>query len=156
MEFEQIYNSYWAKIYRLCLGYLGNETAAQDLAQETFITVWQKLPEFRQEASINTWIFRIATNKCLRHIKSDKSKFNTEIPVHLSEEKSSNEEKNLQLLQKFIAELPELDRLIISLELENINQAEIATIVGISESNTRVRIHRIKEKLKTKFENHGK
>lgn len=156
MEFEQIYNSYWPKIYRLCIGYLGNEAAAQDLAQETFITVWEKLPQFRQEASINTWIFRIATNKCLRHIRSNKSQFNAKLPVYLTEEKSSNEENKLQLLQKFIAELPEIDRLIISLELENINQAEIASIVGISDSNTRVRIHRIKEKLKQKFESHGK
>lgn len=156
MEFTEIYNTYWQKIYRLCLGYLGNEAQAQDVAQESFITVWQKLPEFRKEANIGTWIFRIASNKCLRSIKKDPNKFNNPLPKNLSEEKQSDIEQQVKLLHQFIAELPEIDRLIISLELEQLNQAEIASIVGLSETNTRVRIHRIKEKLKQKFDNHGK
>jgi RNA polymerase sigma-70 factor (ECF subfamily) len=47
--------------------------------------------------------------------------------------------------------LPESDRLIISLELEDVNQNEIASILGLSEANVRVKIHRIKEKLSEKF-----
>lgn len=156
MEFTEIYNTYWPKIFRLCLGYLGDEDQAKDVAQETFITVWEKLPEFRKEAHIGTWIFRIASNKCLRSIKKDQNKFNNPLPIHLAEEKQGDTELQVQLLHQFIAELPEIDRLIISLELEQVNQVEIASIVGLSETNTRVRIHRIKEKLKQKFDNHGK
>ncbi|MEO6630475.1 MAG: sigma-70 region 4 domain-containing protein, partial [Mucilaginibacter sp.] len=56
-----------------------------------------------------------------------------------------------RLLYKCIAELPETDRIIISLELEDVKQAEIANITGLSESNVRVKIFRIKEKLTQKF-----
>jgi RNA polymerase sigma-70 factor (ECF subfamily) len=52
--------------------------------------------------------------------------------------------------------LKEIDRIIISLELEDMKQADIATIVGISESNVRVKIHRIKEKLTEKFKRYDR
>lgn len=55
-------------------------------------------------------------------------------------------------MAKSISELPEIERIIISLELEELKQKEIAKIVGLSEGNTRLRIHRIKEKLTKKFQ----
>jgi RNA polymerase sigma-70 factor (ECF subfamily) len=64
--FEVIYKTYWDKIFRLCMGYVNDYDLAQDLAQETFILVWQKLESFRNESSIGTWIFRIVTKHCLR------------------------------------------------------------------------------------------
>jgi len=63
-------------------------------------------------------------------------------------------ENNIRLLYRFISELAETDRVIISLELEDLKQAEIASIVGFSETNVRVRVHRIKEKLSQKFKDH--
>lgn len=62
--FEEVYKNYWQKIYRLCMGYVNDQDLAQDLAQEVFIIVYKKLPDFRNEAKIGTWIFRIATNIC--------------------------------------------------------------------------------------------
>jgi RNA polymerase sigma-70 factor (ECF subfamily) len=155
MEFEVIYKTYWDKIFRLCMGYVNDYDLAQDLAQETFILVWQKLESFRNESSIGTWIFRIATNNCLRQIEKEKRFPKTELPVHISQEKSVSIEPQIQFLYKCIAALPEIDRIIISLELEDVKQAEIATIVGLSEANIRVKIHRIKEKLTQKFKQNG-
>ena len=66
MNFETIYKTYWQKVFRLCMGYANDRDAAEDLAQETFIKVWKQLPKFRNESSIGTRIFRIATNTCLR------------------------------------------------------------------------------------------
>lgn len=151
MQFEEIYNTYWQKIFRLCMGYVNDYTLAQDLTQETFISVWQQLPKFRNESSIGTWIFRIASNNCLRQIEKQKRYIKTDLPVNISQENQESIEPQLQLLYKYISELPELDRIIISLELENIKQSEIANIVGLSEANIRVKIYRIKEKLTTKF-----
>lgn len=54
MEFEDIYRGYWNKIFRLCMGYVNDYSLAQDMAQETFIKVWQYLPTFRNEANIDT------------------------------------------------------------------------------------------------------
>ncbi|MFD1601200.1 RNA polymerase sigma factor [Flavobacterium artemisiae] len=155
MEFEEIYKTYWDRIFRLCMGFVNNHDAAQDLAQETFIIVWQKLETFRNESNIGTWIFRIASNNCLRQIEKEKRFPKSELPINLSEEKQRSIEPQIQFLYKCIADLPETDRIIISLELEEIKQAEIAKIVGLSEANVRVKIHRIKEKLTQKFKQNG-
>jgi RNA polymerase sigma-70 factor (ECF subfamily) len=156
MTFEKVYHDYWQKIFRLCMGYVNDHEWAKDIAQETFIIVWQQLPKFRGESSIGTWIFRIASNHCLRQIEKAKRFPKTELPVEMKEDHSHNMEPEIQFLYQCIAELPETDRIIISLELEEVKQAEIATIVGLSESNVRVRIHRIKEKLTQKFKSHGR
>lgn len=155
MEFEALYKIYWQKIFRLCMGYVNDYDLAQDLAQETFIIVWQKLETFRDESSIGTWIFRIASNNCLRQIEKEKRFQKAELPINITEEKHNSLEPQIQFLYKCIAELPETDRIIISLELEEVKQTEIANIVGLSEANTRVRIHRIKEKLTQKFKENG-
>ncbi|WP_431610655.1 RNA polymerase sigma factor [Chryseobacterium sp. 'Rf worker isolate 10'] len=155
MVFEEIYELYWQRIFRLCMGYVNDTELAQDLAQETFIIVWQQLPKFRNESNIGTWIFRIASNNCLRQIEKEKKFAKTDLPINLEEKKQESMEPQIQMLYQFISELPETDRIIISLELEEVKQAEIAHIVGLSESNIRVKIHRIKEKLTQKFKKNG-
>ncbi|MBL4655549.1 MAG: RNA polymerase sigma factor [Bacteroidia bacterium] len=154
MNFEEIYKSHWQKVFRLCMGYVNDQEWAQDIAQETFITVWQQLPKFRKESAIGTWVFRIASNQCLRQIEKQNRMPKSELPVEIEDITQTNIEGKVQFLYKSISELPEIDRIIISLELEDLKQAEIANIVGLSESNIRVRIHRIKEKLSQKFENY--
>jgi len=130
--------------------------AANDLAQETFIKVWKQLPKFRNEASIGTWIFRIASNTCLRHIQKENRMPKSELPLEIKDDVlETNIEKDTQLLYQYISELQEVERIIISLELEDMNQKEIAKIVGLSEGNIRVKIHRIKEKLTQKFKSNG-
>lgn len=155
MEFEAIYKQYWDKVFRLCMGFVNDYSSAQDIAQETFISVWKHLPDYRGEANIGTWIYRIATNNCLRQLQNRKRTKTTDLPVNLPEVKQHSLEPEIQLLYKFIAELPEMDRIIISLELEDIKQADIAQIVGLSEVNIRVKIHRIKERLHKKFKENG-
>jgi RNA polymerase sigma-70 factor (ECF subfamily) len=137
------------------MGYVNDYDVALDLTQETFIIVWKQLPRFRNESSIGTWIFRIASNNCLRLIEKEKRVIKTELTINLIEENQESIEPKIQMLYKYISELQETDRIIISLELEDVNQTEIANIVGLSESNVRVKIHRIKEKLKRKFKENG-
>lgn len=155
MTFDEIYKTYWQKIFRLCMGYVNDYDTAQDIAQETFIIVWQQLPKFRNESNISTWIFRIASNNCLRQVEKEKRYPKTELPLQLKAENDESAEPQIRFLYKCIAELPETDRIIISLELENIKQSEIAKIVGLSEVHIRVKIHRIKEKLTQKFKENG-
>jgi RNA polymerase sigma-70 factor (ECF subfamily) len=156
MKFETIYKTYWQKVFRLCMGYVNDIDAAKDLAQETFIKVWKQLPKFRNESSIGTWIFRIASNTCLRQIQKESKMPKSELPLEIKDEISeTNIEKDIQFLYQCISELQEVERIIISLELEDMNQKEIAEIVGLSEGNVRVKIHRIKEKLIQKFKKNG-
>ncbi|SDQ01258.1 RNA polymerase sigma-70 factor, ECF subfamily [Mucilaginibacter sp. OK268] len=151
MSFEEIYDTYYSKIFRLCMGYMNDHDWAQDVTQETFITVWQKLSQFRNESTIGTWIYRIASNHCLRQLEKQSKMPKGEMPVQLEDKPPPDTDSQVQLLYKCIAELPEIDRIIISLELEDVKQAEIANIVGLSETNIRVKVYRIKEKLSQKF-----
>ena len=154
-DFEEIYQLYAPMVYRVCIGYTNDSDQAKDLVQETFIAVWKGLSGFRNEAKISTWIFRIATNNCLRALEKAKRMPIGELPLNLPNPIEESNEEKLNLLYRCIAELNEMDRIIISLELEELPQAEIAEIVGISHGNMRIKVHRIKEKLAQKFKAHG-
>lgn len=79
----------------------------------------------------------------------------TELPVEMPAVEQEPREDRLQFLYKCISELEETERVIISLVLEGLPQSEIAEIVGLTEGNTRVKIHRIKEKIAKKFKSDG-
>ena len=151
VEFDQIYKSYWDKVFRLCMGYFNDYSLAQDLAQDIFVRVWQYLPDFKGDSSVGTWIFRIATNVCLRHTERRKSVSRTETRFDVCTEEPVDDLLRIQALYKAIAGLPPMDRLIISLYLEDMKQSEIARITGMSEANVRVRIYRIKSTLAKKL-----
>lgn len=152
MNFDEIYSTYSSKIFRICLGYFNDEDLAKDITQETFISVWEYLPKFENRSSVGTWIYKIATNKCLRQIQKEKSHTKTELPINLKYVESNFEqEEKLSKLHQYISELPELEKLIITLSLEGVPQENIAEIIGISHINVRVKFHRIKAKLTKKF-----
>jgi RNA polymerase sigma-70 factor, ECF subfamily len=151
MNFTDLYKEFWDKVFRLCMGYVNDPEWAKDIAQDTFILVWQQLPKFRQESAIGTWIFKIACNNCLRQLERNRRLPKKEWPAEIEDHIEPATDEKVNFLYQCIAALKETDRLIISMELENVRQAEIASILGLSESAIRVRIHRIKEKLTDKF-----
>lgn len=152
MTFEQVYQTYSPKVYRLCRGYVGDADWAKDLTQEVFISIWQALPAFRGDAAVSTWVFRIATNACLRQLAREQrrparptaSGDLPEVPASLPETAT---DERLAKLYYAIGTLPETDRLLIGLVLEGLPQAEIAAVLGIADGNARVRIHRVKERI---------
>lgn len=150
-KFEEIYNSNYPIVFRLCLGYTnGNHSLSKDLAQEVFIKVWEHLESFRNESSIATWIYRITVNTCLLELRKIKS-----IPIeqhlhHLEHSETSstdNIEMHLSKMHHCISKLKAENKSIILLELEGLPQKEIADIIGLSHETIRVRIHRIKNEL---------
>ncbi len=158
MEFKDVYNEYAPKIFRFCLGYINDRDKAQDLTQETFIAVWQNLKDFRGDAGIGTWIFKIASNKCLRQLDNEKRQQTVLKNIPMDQSINMNEsdrDEALKRLRNSIAQLPETDRLIIGLYLENLPQEKIAEILGISHSNIRVKIHRIKNALTEQLKEYG-
>jgi RNA polymerase sigma-70 factor, ECF subfamily len=155
MTFEEIYQQYSKKVFRVCMGFVNDYDRAKDLMQETFISVWQNLPSLRNEAHVGTWIFRIATNNCLRLIEKDKRGKKTDLDINLPQIEHDSNEGRFELLHRCIAELDETERIIISLVLEDLPQADIATIVGVSDNNIRVKIFRIREKLAKKIKDYG-
>jgi RNA polymerase sigma-70 factor (ECF subfamily) len=157
--FKEIFNKNSKKIFHLCYGYTGDQDAANDLLQETFLKVWQNLEKFRNKSLISTWIYRIAVNTCLTYLRSEKKQGKDELTDNIIENKvEEHSEKNEQiaLLYQSIAKLEENDRLIITMVLDELPYAEIAEISGISEGNLRVKIHRIKQKLTELYNHHAR
>lgn len=147
--FKSLYDVYWEKIVRLCLAYTGNYEEAKDLAQESFLKAWKHIEKFRDESAIATWIYRIAVNTCLTHLRSSKRMSSTGLTEVKEFQLSSGVEDNekIRLLYKMISQLPELERLLITLVLEEVPYHEISEILNISQGNLRVRIHRVKQSL---------
>jgi RNA polymerase sigma-70 factor (ECF subfamily) len=148
-RFETDYAAYSQHVFRLCLGYVGNAAEAEDLLQEIFVKVWQNYDQFRGDSQVGTWIYRIAVNTCLYKIRSSKSSLMQTIKDNVEDvsENYSEKEQQTQLLYKCIEQLPDSERLIITMVLEDISYPEIAKITDITEANLRVKIHRIKQKL---------
>jgi RNA polymerase sigma-70 factor (ECF subfamily) len=140
-------------VMQLCLGFVkGDQDLSKDLTQEVFIQVWNGLDRFRQDSSSKTWIYRITVNTCLNYLKKQKSQENRMAEI-LRGQETSDEIKLMETdpgkrLFEAMGKLPEIDRLITGLLLEEVLQDEIAAILGISDGNLRVKIHRIKRKLK--------
>jgi len=155
--FKEIFEKNNKRVYHLCYGYTGDSDAADDLMQETFIKVWQNLDKFRNQSQISTWIYRIAVNTCLSHLRIEKRKATDEINDNIIEtkaEETSNKQEQVDQLYKCIAQLEENERIIITMVLDEIPYQEIAEISGISEGNLRVKIHRIKNKLTEIYNRH--
>lgn len=157
LQFEGIYKNHKDKVYRLCLGFVREKELANDLFQEILIKIWRHLDSFKGESDISTWIYRIAYNTALtfsaRERKKDEKQ--TEIPENLDlsepENYSTEHELRIQLLYEAINELPELDRVIATLLLENTPYKAIAEISGISENYVAVKVNRIKAALTHKL-----
>jgi RNA polymerase sigma-70 factor (ECF subfamily) len=156
--FDELYRTYAPRVIKLCLGYTGDYAQAQDLMQETFIRVWQNLPDFKGTAKVSTWIYRITVNTCLNHLRTTKRRA-TDLLQEKHTQTLTNEtddtNEQVQLLYQCISQLAETDRLIISLLLDDVAYPEIAQIMGISDGNLRVKIHRIKQQLIILFQRHG-
>lgn len=140
-------------VLQLCLGFLkGDSDQAKDLTQEVFIQVWNNLSKFRQDATPKTWIYRITVNTCLNFLKKQKNKDQKLGEIlrdqETTEEINFTETDPSKMLFEAMAHLSEIDRLVTGLLLEDVPQEEIATILGISDGNLRVKIHRIKLRLK--------
>ncbi|WP_339001231.1 RNA polymerase sigma factor [Fusobacterium animalis] len=75
MDFDNIYEEYFDRVYYKVLSVVKNDDDAEDICQETFISVYKNLSKFREESNIYTWIYRIATNKTYDFFKKRKLEF---------------------------------------------------------------------------------
>lgn len=152
-EFKELYGNYAESIYHLCRSYVNDADIAQDLLQETFISVWKNQDKFKGESSIQTWIYRIAVNTCLGYIRNTKRKGqtvnNTTPLAEKADEYQREEEHAVNILYQAIQQLQETDRLIIGMVLQEVPYNEVAEAMSMQEGNLRVKIHRIKKQLAT-------
>jgi len=156
--FKQVLGENKDRIYRICCAYERNAIDRDDLYQEIAINIWKNLDKFEGRSAISTWIYRIAVNTSLLHIKKESKRNSTkteldENSLNIAEPPNDDREekietgKKIDMLNECINELGTLDRLIISMVLEDLSYKEIAEVTGLTVNNTGGRINRIKKEL---------
>ena len=150
--FSSLYNTYRGMVVQLCTGFLnGDKNLANDLMQEIFINTWNALPGYRGEAAYKTWIYRITVNTCLQYLRKEKGKIKVTAETfenYQADETTAAAIDNYSNLYRAIGALNSVDRLVIMMVLDELEYEEISKVIGISEVNLRVKIHRIKQRLK--------
>ena len=165
MKKEELFNKIVAensdRIRRICAYYNSNVHDQQDMCQEVLVNIWKSLDNFRGEAAVSTWIYRIAVNTSLQY--TGKAYRNMKLFVSADSLHLSNvlddadlihkkmEEDRFEILQRELNLLSVVDKALISLMLEGLSMREIAEVIGITESNVKTKIHRIKIHLKNKL-----
>jgi len=151
--FEQLLKENKHKIYRICRIYAVAPIEPQDLFQEVVFQIWKSLPTFKGKSSMETWVYRIALNVCLRSkMKLDKknqktSRFDAIHFTPVTETIDSFEEEKFKYLKECIETLNESETSIIVLYLDELSYKDIAEITGLSENHIAVKMKRIRKKL---------
>jgi len=145
------------KILRICKYYAPVSDDHKDIYQEILINIWKSLESFRGDSLESTWIYRIALNTAMgfagkefRRMRIVLDGGERNITNLMSDDDSDVKlrEDQLNKLQDNLNQLSVIDKAIMSLVLEDLTSKEIAEIIGITEPNVRVKIHRIKETLR--------
>jgi len=127
----------------------------EDLHQELLIAVWSALPAFRAEASESTFVYRVAHNYALTWVRTRRNRKRTLERFQLESPVEVRPALPVDVLYEEIRKLPEVDRVLVLLYLDEVSYREMAKVLGISESNVGVRINRVKKKLAEQFEEAG-
>ena len=158
---------YQTPVYRLCFRMVGNADDAADQTQEAFIKAWRSLESFQFKAAFSTWLYRLASNVCLDHLRSSKRSRTVPLivtcedsetltidppdPAPLPEEQAVLSEEQ-QFLQAALASLELEERRLLTLRVVNdLSYAEIAALLEIKEGTVKSRLSRARERLRKKF-----
>jgi RNA polymerase sigma-70 factor (ECF subfamily) len=160
--FATLFHAHKARIYSLCLRMTNNASEAEDLTQDAFMTVFRKLPTFRGDSALSTWLYRIAVNTVLMHFrKKTPNQVSLDEPfTNLDEAKPVRREFGTRdgrlessvarlALTRAISELPAGYRTIFLLhQVEGYEHHEIAEFLGCSVGNTKSQLHKAKLKIR--------
>ncbi len=155
----ELVRRYSSRLYRVVYRILGSPEEAEEALQETFISACDKIKTFQEKSQLGTWLYRIATNAALMRLRRLKhSHVSLDSPVETEEgdflprnladwrfdpHRAALNEELRQVLEDAIQALPETLRVVFILrELEGLSTQETARALGISESATKVRLHR--------------
>jgi len=140
LAFNQLVRKYQQKVYWHIRKMVIDHEDADDLTQEVFLKVWKNLENFRQDAQLYTWLYRIATNECLTFLSSKKRKFFlpiNDVAAELAEKIDASADisgDEIQLkLQKALLKLPDKQRLVFNMKYyDELKYEEISEILGTS------------------------
>lgn len=154
--FETIYRNYGERMKSIAFNHLGNIADAEDAVQEAFLKAHRAAGTYTGEAAFSTWLYRILVNTCYDHLRKRKRRpedllIDDEGVTFDWEAESVDDAKRLTL-RKLLNELPEQKRSVFMLfEVEGLSHAEIASILGISEGNSKWILFSTKKQLKERW-----
>lgn len=152
--FERLYETHVRRVYGLCLRMAGNQERADELTQDIFIRVWDKLPQFRGESAFSTWLYRLAVNVVLESRRSARRNDarHTDATLDSTPEplvNGASVEGRLDLA-KAMATLPPGARAVFALhDIEGYKHEEIAVLLKITPGGSRAQLHRARQLLRT-------
>jgi RNA polymerase sigma-70 factor (ECF subfamily) len=155
--FEEILNKNKGIIFRVVNYYCKDADDKKDLEQEILIQIWLSYKKYNDEFAWSTFIYRIALNVSIGFYKKQKrrkDKFinvNLFIETHLQDDTPLIIDEDLRVLNEFIFQLNDINKALMILYLQEKSYAEIALILGISETNISTKINRLKIQLKEYF-----
>lgn len=163
--FEQLVRDNEKRIYTLALRMTGSREDALDLAQESFFQAWKALPTFQGESSFATWLYRLATNLCLDHLRAQKRRTQSmgparslddeeNGPVQVADQQLQPQEaversERRRALERGLAALPDHHRQVLVMrELSGLSYQEIAQVLDLDLGTVKSRIARARLSLR--------
>jgi RNA polymerase sigma-70 factor (ECF subfamily) len=164
MAFEEIYNNHKKLVYNLALHYVNNTEDAEEITQDVFVKIYEKIPHFNHQSSIKTWIYRITINQSLDFIKAKQRKKNWFLFSNLRTDEAKQslnvadishpgidleQKEAVEKILKSITLLKEEQKtVLILLKIEGLSQAETSEIMKISTKAVESLFQRAKSNLK--------
>ena len=152
--FEELLRQYEKKVYTLCFRMCGNSEDAEEAAQDTFLALWRGIDRFRQESSLSTWIYRLASNACIDLLRrrkkqgsslslDDEELFLDAVDPAPRPQDAVEHREAQKLLQEGLSALPEEYRKVLILrEIEGLSYTEIAESASLELGTVKSRISR--------------
>ena len=157
--FEQWLGKHRALLFKVARSFAFTHGDQDDLFQEMSIQVWRSVTKFKEQSAVSTWLYRIALNTAITWSRKEKKhqdgrqEINT--MTNVLQENVKHIDERLTWLYDEIAKLNKIDRSLALLMLDGFNYKEMADILGISQTNLGVKVHRIKKHLISKTESYS-
>jgi RNA polymerase sigma factor (sigma-70 family) len=155
--FAVLVDRYKDMIFTLAVKMLKNREEAEEVAQDTFIKIYNSLSKFKGDSKFPTWIYKIAYNTCLDRLKKNKKEENNisvdEFSAHLIKTMDNalsalEEKERKQTIQNCLNLLPSDDSFLLTLfYFEDQNLEEISKVMNITANNVKVKLFRSRQKL---------
>lgn len=156
---ERLYKQYKQDVYYFLISLTHNPLLAEDLLSETFLKAIYALPRFENKSSIRTWLFGIARNLWLQHLRKEKSNINFDdlLGLYVREDIVNHfiNEEIVRRIDQLLSTKDERSKSIVYLRVDGYSFAVIAENVNITESSARVIEFRTKKWLKAQLEKEG-
>ena len=155
-QYEYFLDRYGQQVFVLVDRIVSCQEDAEELTQDVFLKAFQQLSSFKAESTFSTWIYRIATNIAISAVRKkrndvlrlDDSVFANLSDTQVDEALEDDSEEQMERLQQAMNQLEADERALITLYyLKEKPLAEVAFILGLTEGNAKVKLHRIRKKL---------